>query len=1044
MKPLQLVMQAFGPYARRETIDFRSLGNRTMFVISGKTGSGKTTIFDGISYAIYGKASGEDRSPTELRSQFANNEDITEVELIFSLRGRSYRIWRSPQQDKKKARGDGYTTINARSELYVYDEDGKEQLLAANVREVDEKIKGLIQLDANQFRQILMIPQGEFRKLLTSDSKDKELILQRLFHTELYKTIQEKLKSEADDLKKSVETAIEERTRELHRIHSEENEELQSLLLENPLNDHQILQLLSPQIERMGKKEKELHQKYEKVQENRDVLQKDLAEAKGLVEQYDLQDKLRKQKESLLTLKPEIEAIDQNILLAQRASRLLQQDEYCHKLNRNLNELKSQFANLTEKKQEISEKLMAAKETLTEEAKKENLREEASKRVTQLENMEKDIDSLDALMKDTDEVKERYEKQQEMVKKQSEQIAFLQKGLKTREKRLEEGEKGQEELFQLEKTLQEKLSLFDEINEIQKMYHKLKHVQIQHEKRREQYRKLQYQMQDASETLTFLEKKWNSAQAALLARGLSDEVPCPVCGSEHHPMPAVEVDSLPSEEDLKEAKGKQQELEREEKELSLVIAQEETKMESIQEQIDDIFKKISEKDRDFDQIENEDTIYKMTKEIDSLKQSITAKQKDIEQLKAMKEEVRKGRNKLEELEVSRGKNQETLQELNTLFHTKNTRLEKVKESIPKELRTKDRFLQVIQEEKQGLKELKAAFESAQKQYYELTNLESVKESQVKDKKSHIEKVHSEMKTEREAFLALLTEQGFSHYKAFQEAKKSEADIMVLQQKVKKFGEDLRSVSDRLSDIDQLLKDKQLPDVKGIEDNITQVTQELKVVNDELNRVMTNKKENMLILARVTAINEGIKHLESSYQVVGHLAEVARGQNANRITFERYVLASFLEDILQVANERLIKMTSGRYQLIRKTDRSKGNVQSGLELLVFDQYTGQERHVKTLSGGESFKASLALALGLADVVQQYAGGVSLETMFIDEGFGTLDPESLDHAIEALMDIQSSGRLVGLISHVPELKERIDARLEVISSQSGSRTEFQFLA
>jgi DNA repair protein SbcC/Rad50 len=138
------------------------------------------------------------------------------------------------------------------------------------------------------------------------------------------------------------------------------------------------------------------------------------------------------------------------------------------------------------------------------------------------------------------------------------------------------------------------------------------------------------------------------------------------------------------------------------------------------------------------------------------------------------------------------------------------------------------------------------------------------------------------------------------------------------------------------------------------------------------------------------------------------------------------------------------MTSGRYQLIRKTDRSKGNVQSGLELLIFDQYTGQERHVKTLSGGESFKASLALALGLADVVQQYAGGVSLETMFIDEGFGTLDPESLDHAIEALMDIQSSGRLVGLISHVPELKERIDARLEVISSQSGSRTEFQFLA
>jgi DNA repair protein SbcC/Rad50 len=161
-----------------------------------------------------------------------------------------------------------------------------------------------------------------------------------------------------------------------------------------------------------------------------------------------------------------------------------------------------------------------------------------------------------------------------------------------------------------------------------------------------------------------------------------------------------------------------------------------------------------------------------------------------------------------------------------------------------------------------------------------------------------------------------------------------------------------------------------------------------------------------------------------------------------MTFERFVLAAFLDEILLVANERLRKMTSGRYQLLRKTDRSKGNVQSGLEILVFDQYTGQQRHVKTLSGGESFKASLALALGLSEVVQQYAGGVSLETMFIDEGFGTLDPESLDQAIESLMDIQQSGRLVGIISHVPELKERIDARLEVIATKEGSRTEFIF--
>lgn len=1044
MKPLQLVLQAFGPYAGRETIDFRELGNRTMFVISGKTGSGKTTIFDGISYAIYGKASGEDRNPTELRSQFAHEDVVTEIELLFSLRGKTYRIWRSPQQDKKKARGEGYTTINARSELYVHDEEGKELILAANVREVDEKIKGLIQLDANQFRQILMIPQGEFRKLLTSDSKDKELILQRLFHTELYKIIQEKLKSEADDLKKSVETSVEERTRELLRIHFEGNEELQSLLLENPLNDHRILQLLSPQIQIMDKKEKELKQQYAKVQEKRDVLQKDLAEAKGLVEQYDFQEKLKNQKESLLTLMPEIELIDQEILLAERAARLVQQDEYCHKLNRNLIELKSQLAKLSQEKQELAEKRMTAKLTLEEETKKENIRDQASKKVTQLENMEKDIDSLDSLIKETQELKERYERQQEIVAKQNDQIAFLHQGIKEREIRLNEGETGQEDLFQFEKILQEKQSLLEQFKDIQKMEQNLQRVKKQDETLKKQYRQLQNRLHDASETLGFLEGKWKSAQAASLARGLSDLTPCPVCGSEHHPNPASGVDSLPSEEDLKEAKGKHQELEREEKKLSLAMAQEETKTQSLQEQIDHTVKKIRGKRQGFNPFEVEETLIEMTEEIHFLKAAIAEKEKEVEKMKVMREEVRKGRGKLEEFEIARGKNQETLQELNSLFHTKNTTLEKVKDSIPKELRTKSQFIKVLEREKQRLKDLKASFEAAQKQYYEFTNLDSVKESQIKDKESTMNKVDEEMKNERETFLALLTEQGFSHYKAFLEAKKPEKEIKELQDRVKRFGEDLRSVSDRLTDIELLLKDKERPDVKKIEENIVGITQEFRSVNDDLNKIMTDKKENGLILTRVTAINEGIKHLESKYQTVGHLAEVARGQNANRITFERYVLASFLEDILHVANERLLKMTSGRYQLIRKTDRSKGNVQSGLELLVFDQYTGQERHVKTLSGGESFKASLALALGLADVVQQYAGGVSLETMFIDEGFGTLDPESLDHAIEALMDIQSSGRLVGLISHVPELKERIDARLEVISSQSGSRTEFQFLA
>lgn len=297
--------------------------------------------------------------------------------------------------------------------------------------------------------------------------------------------------------------------------------------------------------------------------------------------------------------------------------------------------------------------------------------------------------------------------------------------------------------------------------------------------------------------------------------------------------------------------------------------------------------------------------------------------------------------------------------------------------------------------------------------------------------------------EWEAFRTKMAEQGFKEYVSYHESKKSDGELQRLRQEVRFHHEEYRSVSDRFEELTKYLTGIKEPDISSLNAAFEEIKKGIQLVQDRHTSLFVRKNENEQTVMKIERINNEIKSLEEKYQLIGHLSEMTKGQNTYRITFERYVLASFLDDILREANGRLAKMTSGRYALSRKEDRSKGNAQSGLELLVFDQYTGQERHVKTLSGGESFKAALSLALGLADIVQQYAGGVSLETMFIDEGFGTLDPESLDQAVESLIDIQSSGRLVGIISHVPELKERIDARLEVVATKSGSRTEFQFL-
>jgi exonuclease SbcC len=365
------------------------------------------------------------------------------------------------------------------------------------------------------------------------------------------------------------------------------------------------------------------------------------------------------------------------------------------------------------------------------------------------------------------------------------------------------------------------------------------------------------------------------------------------------------------------------------------------------------------------------------------------------------------------------------------------------DQIPEELRTVEAYEFQVKQAIKNQKTLEIALEKAQKQYQDTRESFATEKARLETVQKQVTETEQKLDLEREAFKQKLTEQGFEKYRHYEEAKRTEKQLNELIEMVRAYREEFRSVTDRYLELAELLKDVKVPELQNLRQTFEDMNRRLEALNDEYTSLLMKKRSNEEILIKVEQLNQGLKALEERYKLIGHLYEIAKGQNTYRITFERFVLAAFLDEILAQANVRLTKMTSGRYQLSRKTDRSKGAGQSGLELLVFDQYTGQERHVKTLSGGESFKAALSLALGLAEVVQHHAGGVSLETMFIDEGFGTLDPESLDQAIEALIDIQSSGRLVGIISHVPELKERIDARLEVFATQSGSRTEFQLM-
>ncbi|WP_335871988.1 SMC family ATPase [Bacillus sp. 2205SS5-2] len=1043
MKPLQLTMQAFGPYAGVEKIDFTALESRTMFVISGKTGSGKTTIFDGISFAIYGKASGEDRIGTELRSQFAKEDISTEVQLVFSLRGKKYEIHRSPQQEKKKERGEGYRMVNAKAELYQFHENGEKELLAASVRDTDEKISEIIQLDANQFRQILMIPQGDFRKLLTSDSKEKELILQRLFHTEFYKEIQEKLKLQASELKQQVEHSIQERTRLLKNIIVSHVKELEESLQAEHLNDREILSLLENELKKMELQYSQTETENKLMKQNRDHLQQKIVEARNTNQQFD-------QRERLQTRLLELEAMNEIFLgkeeerkLATKAAVIQKQDELCLRMKNDLNVIEKRVLELQEEEKRSQDFQLKAETRYQEQVNKESNREKAREEVHYLKSLGDDVAQYALQAARTDQLEKKINQFTLLQEEKDQYIQEISQKLQVKENVLQNEGDLKLAVIELERKGEKQDQYRKRLTQYSQLQGESQVLKSQIQKYSADLKRQKGILADHKGTLEFLENQWKQAQASFLAKGLGENESCPVCGSTDHPHPNIDETELPSEEELTEAKRTiaSQEAETSNVERKWITLQ--SNSTALETRMEEVERDIRDQTASFLPEFTKELINQANEEMNNLKVSQMKVKQEIQQFEQQKKEVQQLKEAVTKEEEKREELRKQFEDLKTQYLTQKASFDQLEKKVPENLRNLEAFQATFRKATANQDRLLKEFEDAKEKRQQITQSLSILKARLSDARSNQEGKFAELTQERDVFKEMLEREGFQGYKAYASAKRTDEQVNQIEVEIREFREEKRSVRDQVEVLNVTLNGKVRSKIDELIEQFSLMEEKLKTLAQDMMNMKQMLLQNKSIKSSVLEMNKSLKELEETYQVIGHLAEISRGQNTHRITFERYVLASFLDEILQVANGRLTKMTSGRYQLLRKTDRARGNVQSGLELLVFDQYTGQERHVKTLSGGESFKASLALALGLADVVQQHAGGVSLETIFIDEGFGTLDPESLDQAIEALMDIQSSGRLVGIISHVPELKERIDARLEVETTQVGSTTRFEFL-
>ena len=913
MRPLKLKISAFGPYSGVTEFDFEKLGTGGLYLITGDTGAGKTTVFDAITYALYGHPSGKNREISMLRSKYAQEGTPTEVELVFSYRNKVYTVKRNPDYEREAKRGGGTTKQSANAELKY--PDGK---VVTKVKDVDNAIKEIIGIDHNQFCQIAMIAQGDFLKLLLAPTKERMEIFRHIFKTELFADLQERLKRESGKLSDECEAT----KRSIKQY-------IDGIVCDEDNTDF---------IEVTKAKNDELT-----IEGTVAVLEKLIADDKKGEEQIsEQQEKLQK-------------ASDAVKLVITKA-----------------NEIISAKKDL-EENEEASKAEDAKRTELTEKLKVENEKQ------PEVKVLNEKVAKLKALLPDYDElqVKERLLNQnKQFVNNSAEAIEITKTAISNIEKEIaalnEESkslDKAGEDKLKLESEKNSLKENADKLNILNKNLVALEKAQTDYDMALSDYKKKQAKAEQTDNEFKALNVAYLNAQAGILADTLKDDMPCPVCGSVNHPNIAIKPENAPAKEELEELQN--------------------------QLNIDNEFANTARtKAGSFKGALDEKT-ENATKEIANLLGDVEL----CDAKTVIEEKLEKIHSKItgiEKLITDAQKKVERKAEIGELLPVKSDALEKAKERLTKlsdDVKNKTAENTALEKRIAELKE-KLTLESKEKAEAEIVDLTDKAEKIIKA----FEAVQNEVNSNKEKLAAL---------------KSAKEEIL------KRIGED--------SDIDL---EKETEKQQKLTEDLAALLEKSKVIHS---RITANEAS----LQNIKLKSDDLIEVEKKYMWVKALSNTANGQLAGKekIMLETYIQMNYFDRIIARANTRLMIMTDGQYDLVRRKEALSKSGQSGLDLDVIDHYNGSHRSVKSLSGGESFKASLALALGLADEIQSSAGGIKLDTMFVDEGFGSLDEESLAAAMKALSALAESDRLVGIISHVGELKQKIDKQIIITKDKSG---------
>jgi len=1060
MRPIKLTMQAFGPYKNKEIIDFNQLGDRNLFLITGNTGAGKTSIFDAIAYALYGEASGGDRDFKSLISDFADDETITRVIFDFSLNGKHYRIDRIPAQERKKKSGEGHTNQTTSAELYQISPDNEAHLMASRkVTEVNDKLMALIGLDANQFKQIMMLPQNAFRELLTSKSDERQMILQKLFMTRKYQQFETRLKERTRELKTDLESVEKDLMHELAEIlitdEEKEIHEIQADLSDVTGSLHSLADLINDQLKGKLQLDKDIEADEKKASD----LNNKWSSEKLLLDAFKKQDVLKEEVEGLKEQKEQMTLLEERLQQAEKALFVEKEEKLLNHLKEEEKTLDNQITKLAKDKEQAHFQLEEASKQLelsktVEKEELERLKANKQQIISYKEAVEK-LDKAEREKRQQQEIlltlKEKREKAAQLEKETKEKITELKNSLTGYDKLYEKKDECNEKLRQIKDRIH-KLETFAEL------LTRYRDEQSKHQTLHDEYLEKMADLKAKEKTglairqiLEQLKQQDAHNAAYKLAKELKENEPCPVCGSIHHPFLSKPVHEIKGDD-----------LEKAENEYQVTINEISTlkgRLEIIKE---NGFISKDEKEKLWQMITqhpaNDFQAYKEASQFLQLKEQVSQRlqaqrsqekgiNNDLTSLadeerkrQQLKKDLEKSENELDTYSQKAEQFEKQYNEANIAFSLARSNVEQLKKDVPSQYLIKGALDDEIKTTDKKIESLEKRMENAQQLFDEKSLQFNTLHTQIQSSQKNLESLALKIVKQREVLQQELSKYSFESVEAYQKARIAEETISEQRKTLESFNRLYTEKTARLSSLNEELKGKTRPDVELLEQQLNTLNKTLDQLKEKRYSLQNRIRENTRRLDTIKAFDEKRQGLENQFGVHGYLLDITKGANAYRINFERFVQTAFLDDILSAANQKLERMSDGRYQLNRITEVDNKKGTSGLDIEVFDQYTGEARHVKTLSGGEGFKASLAMALGLSEVVQSHSGGVSLETLFIDEGFGSLDSESLDNAIKTLMELQSGGRLVGIISHVAELKERIDTYLEVTSTKDGSYTTF----